>query len=76
MEHTQDRDREDEFREAFSECDTNGNGSICYEEFATLMLNLGAEMDKEECRIGFGEIDQNGDGAIDFEEFFAWWVEQ
>lgn len=75
MAHTMDQEREEEFREAFAECDTNDNGTICFAEFTTLMNNLDADMTQEEYQIGFREIDRNRDGAIDFDEFFAWWVE-
>jgi len=66
---------EDELRELFDTCDANGNGSVQYTEFVTLLENLGTGMSREECRIGFSEIDADGDGHIDFAEFLQWWRE-
>ena len=66
----------DELESYFEACDANGDGSIQYEEFVTLLKNLGAELEPEECRIGFREVDSDGDGVIDLQEFRSWWEEK
>ena len=71
-----DDSRLDELREAFTEFDRDGNGTIGKEEFVGLLDNLGAEMTPEECAIGFRELDRNGDGNIALDEFIAWWTER
>ena len=66
---------DEEVREYFKACDTNGDGAIQYSEFVALLHNLGTDIPAEECRIGFEEVDSNGDGLIDFDEFIVWWGE-
>lgn len=66
-------EEEDELKALFDACDSNGNGTVQFSEFVTLLDNLGADMSRDECRIGFSEIDTDRDGHIDFEEFFQWW---
>ena len=61
-----------ELREDFSKCDANGDGQIQFEEFVTLLENLGAQTTDEENRVGFEEIDTDKNGAISFDEFAAW----
>jgi len=69
-------EEEDELRALFQACDSNGNGTVQFSEFVTLLDNLGAGMSREECRIGFADMDADRDGQIDFEEFFRWWEER
>jgi len=69
------RDAE-ELRESFDACDTNGNGSLQFDEFVTMLDGLGAGMSEAELRVGFEEIDTDRDGRIDFEEFFDWWSDR
>jgi len=66
---------EDELWEYFEACDTNGDGTIQFQEFKVLLANLGSEMEPDECRIGFKEVDTDRDGVIDFHEFLTWWTE-
>jgi len=66
----------DELRESFDACDTNGNGSLQFDEFVTMLDGLEAGMSDAELRIGFAEIDADHDGRIDFEEFFGWWSDR
>lgn len=68
-------DRTDELRENFTECDQNGDGRIQFDEFETLLTNLGAQTSTEENRLGFSEVDTDKDGSISFEEFSAWFSE-
>ena len=70
-----DEEREEEIRSYFEACDANGDGTIQYAEFETLLHNLGADMGPDESRIGFREVDTDQDGCIDFKEFVSWWAE-
>ena len=65
----------EELRENFSECDENGDGRIQFEEFVTLLTNIGAETNEQENRVGFDEVDTDKDGSISFDEFVAWFNE-
>ncbi len=69
------QERIEELKECFAEVDKNSDGRIQYDEFASLLHNLGSEVAEAECKIGFGEVDSNGDGEINFDEFAAWWLE-
>ncbi len=69
-------DRLEEWREGFATCDANGDGRIQFDEFTTLLENIGAETSAEEARIGFEAVDSDKDGVISFDEFVAWWTEQ
>ncbi len=68
-------ERIEELKECFSEFDTNGDGTIQFDEFTALLHNLGSHADDQECRIGFREIDTDRDGVINFDEFASWWIE-
>jgi Ca2+-binding EF-hand superfamily protein len=68
--------RDAELREAFRQCDADGDGAIEMSEFVTLLQNLEAGASAREARIGFNAIDTDDDQAIDFEEFLAWWRER
>lgn len=68
-------ERTDELRRNFAVCDENQDGNIQYDEFASLMSNLGADMTATECTIGFAEIDSNKDGVISLNEFVAWFTD-
>jgi Ca2+-binding EF-hand superfamily protein len=62
-----------ELRESFRQCDSDKDGYVEYEEFATLLDNLGADMTRQEKHIGFQAIDTDDDQRIDFGEFAEWW---
>jgi len=64
-----------ELRENFTECDENGDGRIQYDEFVTLLNNIGAQTNEQENRLGFDEVDTDKDGSISFDEFVAWFSE-
>lgn len=68
-------DQTDELQEHFIKCDQNGDGRIQFDEFATLLSNLGAQTSSEENRLGFEAVDTDQDGAISFDEFVAWFSE-
>ncbi len=62
-----------EARAHFSNIDSDGNGSIDFEEFSRLLSSLGLSRVDDIARLAFESIDENGDNKIDFGEFRAWW---
>jgi Ca2+-binding EF-hand superfamily protein len=62
-----------ELRETFNFNDTDGDGTLSFDEFTRMMIDLESAMTAEEARIGFDEVDADHNGAISFEEFVAWW---
>ncbi len=68
-------ERREELKECFAEVDKNADGVIQFEEFETLLHNLGSELTDSECRIGFKEVDADNNGEISFDEFATWWLE-
>jgi Ca2+-binding EF-hand superfamily protein len=66
----------DELRESFQYNDPNGDGKIDFGEFLQMLIDLEANVDREEARIGFDEIDLDNDHAIEFDEFIEWWSER
>ena len=65
-----------ELRESFQYNDPNGDGKIDFGEFLQMLIDLEANVDREEARIGFDEIDIDNDHAIEFDEFIEWWSER
>lgn len=66
-------DESEEVRTHFSNIDTDGSGSIDYEEFSRLLRSLGLSRVDDIARLAFESIDINGDNEIDFGEFRTWW---
>jgi len=64
-----------ELQAHFANIDTDGSGSIDYEEFCRLLRSMGLSRVDDITRIAFESIDKNGDSEIDFDEFCAWWQE-
>jgi Ca2+-binding EF-hand superfamily protein len=62
----------DEDRENFDRLDEDGDGSITFEEFSRLMLEMDHTREKTQLRASFNAIDTNRDGRVSFEEFCAW----
>ena len=65
-----------ELKQSFDHFDTDGNGTIEFDEFSQLLKALGSVMDQESLQIGFDAIDVDQNGHISFEEFSSWWTEQ
>ena len=61
----------DDFKEAFSLFDKDGDGTISTEELGTVMRSLGQNPSEAELQDMINEGDADGNGAIDFQEFFA-----
>ncbi|HRX90186.1 MAG TPA: EF-hand domain-containing protein [Steroidobacteraceae bacterium] len=69
-----DEDTIDEFNELFEQTDVDGDGSISYLEFKSMMADLDPHMKESAVQIGFREIDLDRDGEIDLAELRAWWL--
>lgn len=75
VDSVENSERVEELRENFAECDENGDGRIQFDEFVTLLNNIGAQTNDQENRVGFDEVDTDKDGSISFDEFVAWFSE-
>jgi Ca2+-binding EF-hand superfamily protein len=62
----------DEIKETFERLDENGNGSIEFEEFTALMLEMDHSRAEGALRLQFTAIDTNRDGRISFDELRVW----
>jgi Ca2+-binding EF-hand superfamily protein len=62
----------DEIREMFDRIDEDGDGSISFQEFAGLMLEMDHQSNGAALRESFTAIDSDGDGQVSFGEFSAW----
>lgn len=64
-------DEIEEFREAFSLFDRDGDGSIPTAELGTVLRALGQNPSASELKQMINEVDQDGDGTVDFPEFLV-----
>jgi Ca2+-binding EF-hand superfamily protein len=58
---------------AFMRHDENGDGYLQQEEFDSLMLSLGMELNRDELDAIFFQIDVDNDKNIVYDEFRSWW---
>ena len=65
------KDTIEEFRDAFSLFDKNGDGSISTAELGEVMRSLGHKPTEEGLKIMIDEVDADGNGNIDFAEFLT-----
>jgi Ca2+-binding EF-hand superfamily protein len=65
-----------DLQDAFAYNDADEDGRISFEEFESLLDELGAETSSREAHQGFRAIDTDGSGRIDFDEFLSWWTER
>ena len=63
------RNIEEEIKEAFQVFDKNKDGYISTQEFREVMVNLGEKLTEEEIGEMIKEADIDGDGKISIEEF-------
>ncbi|XP_008791779.1 calmodulin-like protein 3 [Phoenix dactylifera] len=66
-----ERDEEEDMREAFNVFDQNGDGFITVEELRSVLASLGLKQGRtvEDCRKMITKVDVDGDGMVDFKEF-------
>ena len=61
--------QKEEFKEAFSLFDKDGDGTVSTEELGQVMRTLGQNPTESELNDMIKEVDIDGNGEIDFEEF-------
>lgn len=66
-----ERDEEEDMREAFNVFDQNGDGFITVEELRSVLASLGLKQGRtvDDCRLMIKKVDVDGDGMVDFNEF-------
>ncbi|XP_019708251.1 calmodulin-like protein 3 [Elaeis guineensis] len=66
-----ERDEEEDMREAFNVFDQNGDGFITVEELRSVLASLGLKQGRtvEDCRRMISKVDADGDGMVNFKEF-------
>ena len=66
-----EKDEEEDMREAFNVFDQNGDGYITVEELRSVLGSLGLKHGKtlEDCKRMIMKVDVDGDGMVDFKEF-------
>ncbi|ESW22424.1 hypothetical protein PHAVU_005G152900 [Phaseolus vulgaris] len=66
-----DRDEDEDMREAFNVFDQNGDGFITVEELRTVLSSLGLKQGRtvEDCKKMIMKVDVDGDGMVDYKEF-------
>ncbi|XP_059306887.1 calmodulin-like protein 3 [Lycium ferocissimum] len=66
-----ERDEEEDMREAFNVFDQNGDGYITVEELRSVLSSLGLKQGKtlEDCKRMIMKVDVDGDGMVDYKEF-------
>mmetsp|Transcript_2449 Transcript_2449/g.3666 ORF Transcript_2449/g.3666 Transcript_2449/m.3666 type:complete len:280 (+) Transcript_2449:155-994(+) len=64
---------EDALRSKFREFDTNGTGSLTYDQFTAFVNSLGLSIGKNEIFTAFSFIDKDENSTIEVEEFLGWW---
>ncbi|KAJ4756463.1 EF hand calcium-binding family protein [Rhynchospora pubera] len=66
-----EKNAEDDIREAFKVFDQNGDGYITVEELRSVLNSLGLKQGRtaEDCKRMISKVDKDGDGMVDFKEF-------
>ncbi|KAJ0973007.1 hypothetical protein J5N97_020966 [Dioscorea zingiberensis] len=66
-----ERDEEEDMREAFNVFDQNGDGFITVDELRSVLASLGLKQGRtvEDCRRMIKKVDVDGDGMVNFKEF-------
>lgn len=66
-----ERDEDEDMREAFNVFDQNGDGFITVEELRSVLQSLGLKQGRtfEDCKNMIMKVDVDGDGMVNFNEF-------
>ncbi|OMO65278.1 Calcium-binding EF-hand [Corchorus capsularis] len=66
-----ERDEEEDMKEAFNVFDQNGDGFITVEELRSVLASLGLKQGRtiEDCKMMIKKVDVDGDGMVNFKEF-------
>lgn len=66
-----ERDEEEDMREAFNVFDQNRDGFITVEELRSVLASLGLKQGRtiEDCKLMIQKVDVDGDGRVNFKEF-------
>ncbi|XP_042513723.1 calmodulin-like protein 3 [Macadamia integrifolia] len=66
-----ERDEEEDMREAFNVFDQNGDGFITVEELRSVLASLGLKQGRtvEDCKRMIKKVDVDGDGMVNYKEF-------
>ncbi|KAK8694179.1 hypothetical protein V6N13_071735 [Hibiscus sabdariffa] len=66
-----ERDEEEDMKEAFNVFDQNGDGFITEEELRSVLASLGLKQGRtiEDCKQMIKKVDMDGDGMVNFKEF-------
>ncbi|KAK3268927.1 hypothetical protein CYMTET_22598 [Cymbomonas tetramitiformis] len=62
--------RRSDFKEIFDSLDSDGSGTLDFEEFLRAFATLGVAVDAKMLRSQFDELDTDGGGDLSFEEFY------
>ncbi|GAA0162388.1 calmodulin-related [Lithospermum erythrorhizon] len=71
MDNNNERDEEEDMREAFKVFDQNGDGFITVEELKKVLASLGLKQGRtvEDCTKMILRVDADGDGMVNYNEF-------
>ena len=64
-------EQKEEFKEAFSLFDKDGDGTITIDELDVVMRSLGRNTTREDLQKMIDEVDEDGSGEIEFDEFLS-----
>ncbi|OIW03194.1 hypothetical protein TanjilG_11831 [Lupinus angustifolius] len=66
-----EKDEDEDMKEAFNVFDQNGDGFITGEELSAVLSSLGLKYGKtlEDCKNMIKKVDVDGDGMVSFKEF-------
>lgn len=67
----EEKDEEEDMREAFNVFDQNGDGFITFDELKAVLGSLGLKQGRtaEDCKRMIMKVDVDGDGMVDYKEF-------
>ncbi|KAK9756228.1 hypothetical protein RND81_01G082600 [Saponaria officinalis] len=66
-----EKDEEEDMKEAFNVFDQNGDGFITVEELRSVLQSLGLKQGRtiDDCKKMISKVDVDGDGMVDYKEF-------